>query len=136
MMGDGGQPHGGGLLFFRVELPLVTPWRASSATRARAGCAAAPARLGTVAPGGTSAVAWPGRPPANGRDPAASLKVERACPAAARAATGRARPWLRPAAGAVAQRLRRPAKAQKRGGAPQLRWSSRFRHGLRTGAPP
>jgi len=53
-----------------------------------------------------------------------------------RAATGRARPWLRPAARAVARRLRRPAKAQKRGGAPQLRWSSRFRRGLRTGAPP
>ena len=24
MMGDGGQPHGGGLLFIRVELPLVS----------------------------------------------------------------------------------------------------------------
>src|SRR6266480_6780270 len=39
MMGDGGQPHGGGLLFlFRVELPLVTFVRAtrSSASPASA----------------------------------------------------------------------------------------------------
>ena len=42
----------------------------------------APARLRAGAPGAASAVAWPGRLPANGPGPAASLKAGHACPPA------------------------------------------------------